>query len=99
MQVFTCPGAVWQNPAPQNSNGATETDNLPSDFCWTVKFTSFEAFMSPTLTEIPPLHVSVRLSLLVEVVTIFSPRRYNGFAFSNFAALDFSLATFEFLAA
>jgi hypothetical protein len=55
--------------------------------------------MSPTLTEIPPLHVSVRLSLLVEVVTIFSPRRYSGFALSNFAALDSSLATFEFLAA
>jgi hypothetical protein len=55
----------------QNWNGATETDILPSDDCWTVKLTSFEAFVSPTITEIEPLHFSVRLSPLVDVMTIF----------------------------
>ena len=38
----------------QNWNGATETDILPSEDCWTVKLTSFEAFVSPTITEIEP---------------------------------------------
>jgi hypothetical protein len=61
----------------------------------------------PTVAEIAPLHCNVRLSALVEAVTIFSPRRYNGLVFSKFAdfsasevgLLDFSLTTFEFLAA
>jgi hypothetical protein len=91
----------------QNWNGATDTVILPSDDCWTVKFTSFEAFVSPTVTDIEPLHFNVRLSALVEVVTIFSPRRYSGFVLSKFAdfsasevaLLDFSLTTVEFLAA
>jgi len=82
----------------QNLNGVTETDSLSSDDRWTVKFTSLEAFVSPTVTEIAPLHVTVRLSLLVEVVTIFSPRRYSGFTLSKFD--DFSACeTVEFLAA
>jgi hypothetical protein len=59
----------------QNWNGVTDTEILPSDDCWTVKFTSFEALVSPTVTDIEPLHFNVLLSLLVEVVTIFSPRR------------------------
>jgi hypothetical protein len=88
----------------QNWNGSTETEILPSD-CWTVKFTSFEAFVSPTVADIEPLHLNVRLSALVEVVTIVSPRRYSGFSkFDDFSAcevgvLDFSLTTLEFLAA
>jgi hypothetical protein len=56
--------------------------------------------VSPTVTDIDPLHVSVRLSALVDVVTIFSPRRYNGrcdFSASELASLEF--ATVEFLAA
>jgi hypothetical protein len=48
-----------------------------------------------------PLHFSVRLSLLVDVVTIFSPKTYNGrcfdFSASKFASVD--LAIFELLAA
>ena len=84
-------------------NGVTETDILPSANCWTVKLTSFEAFVSPTVTEIEPLHDSVRLSLLVDVVTILSPRRYSGcrFDFSlsgltslGFAGVEFSAAYF-----
>jgi hypothetical protein len=85
----------------QNWNGATETDILPSDNCWTVKLTSFEAFVSPTVTDIGPLHFSVRLSSLVDVVSICSPRIYNGccfdFSASELALLDFD--KFELLAA
>lgn len=85
----------------QNWNGATETDILPSGACWTVKLTSFEAFVSPTVTEIAPVHFSVRLSSLADVVSIFSPRRYNGrsfdFSASELASLDFAIV--EFLAA
>jgi hypothetical protein len=44
----------------QNWNGATDTVILPADDCWTVKFTSFEAFVSPTVTDIEPLHSNVR---------------------------------------
>jgi hypothetical protein len=80
---------------------------LPSDDCWTVKFTSFEAFVSPMVTDIEPVHFNVRLSALAEVVTIFSPRRYSGFVLSKFADFsasevalpDFPLTTVEFLAA
>jgi hypothetical protein len=86
---------------PQNWNGSTETVNLPSDDCWTVKLTSFEAFVSPTVADMEPLHFSVRLSWLVDVVIIFSPRTYNGCSFdvsaSELASLD--LARFELLAA
>jgi hypothetical protein len=82
----------------QNWNGATETDILPSEDCWTVKLTSFEAFVSPTITEIEPLHFSVRLSPLVDVMTIFWPRRYNGrcfdFSASELASLDFAVVEF-----
>lgn len=46
-----------------------------------MKFTSFEAFVPPTVTEIAPLQFTVRLSRLVEVVTIFSPRVFRFFAF------------------
>jgi hypothetical protein len=85
----------------QNWNGATETVILPSDGCWTVKLTCFEAFVSPTVTEIEPLHFNVRLSSLVDVVTIFSPRIYSGccfdFSASELASLDFAI--FGFLAA
>jgi hypothetical protein len=79
----------------------TETDILPSDNCWTVKSISFEAFVSPTVTDIEPLHVSVRLSLLVDVVTIFSPRRYSGccLAFSLSELASFRFAVVEFSAA
>jgi hypothetical protein len=83
----------------QNWNGATETDTPPSDDCWAVKLTSFEAFVLPTVTDIKPLQVSVRLSALVEIVIIFSPRRYSGFALSEFADFSTSLATFELLVA
>jgi hypothetical protein len=83
----------------QNWNGVTETDILPSDNCWTVKSISFEAFVSPTVTEIEPLHVSVRVSLFVDVVTIFSPRRYNGccldFLLSELASLGFAVVEFS----
>src|ERR1035438_6555064 len=82
----------------QNWNGATETDILPSDDCWTVKLTSFEAFVSPTVTDMEPLHFSVRLFSLVDVVTIFSPRTYNGccfdFSASELASLDFAIVKF-----
>jgi hypothetical protein len=61
--------------AAQNWNGATETVTLLSDDCWTVKLTSFEAFVSPTVTEMEPLHLSVRLFSLVDVVIIFSPMK------------------------
>jgi hypothetical protein len=99
-------GLTWrawgQNvPEAQNWNGATETVILPSDNFWTVKLTSFEAFVSPTVADIEPLHFSVRLSALVDVVTIFSPRTYNGgcfdFSASELASVD--LARFGFLAA
>lgn len=83
----------------QNWNGVTETDILPSDNFWTVKSISFEAFVSPMVTDIEPLHVSVRLSLLVDVVTIFSPRRYNGcclaFTLSELASLGFAVVEFS----
>ena len=50
--------------------------------------------MSPTVAEMAPLHFSVRLSSLVDVVTILSPRRYNGccfdFSASELASLDFA---------
>ena len=75
----------------QNWNGATETDILPSEDCWTVKLTSFEAFVSPTVTDMEPLHFSVRLSSLVDVVTIFWPRRYNGCTASELAPFDFAI--------
>jgi hypothetical protein len=65
----------------QNWNGATETDILPPDDCWTVKLTSFEAFVSPTVADMEPLHFSVRLSALVDVVATFSPRTYCGCCF------------------
>ena len=87
----------------QNWNGATETVILPSDDCWTVKLISFEAFVSPTVTDMEPLHFRVRLFSfsLADVVTIFSPRRYNGcrfdFSASELASLDFAI--FGFLAA
>jgi hypothetical protein len=55
----------------QNSNGSTETEILPCADCCTVKVTSLVALMPPTAAEIPPLHFTVSLSLLVEVVTIF----------------------------
>jgi hypothetical protein len=86
---------------PQNWNGSTETDSLLSDDRWTVKLTSFCAFVSPTVADMEPLHFSVRLSSLVDVVIIFSPRTYNGccldFSASEAASLD--LARFELLAA
>jgi hypothetical protein len=66
-----------------------------------VKLISFEAFVSPTVTEMEPLHFSVRLSSLVDVVTIFSPRRYNGCCF-DFSAAELASLVFaivEFLAA
>jgi hypothetical protein len=57
--------------------------------------------VSPTVTDMEPLHFSVRLFSPVDVVTIFSPRTYDGCCFdvlaSKFVSLDF--ATFEFLAA
>src|SRR3984957_20182010 len=72
---------------------------LPSDPCWTVKLTSFEAFVSPTVTESAPLQVSVRLSLLVDVVTIFSPRTYCGcplnFSLSVLGSLGFAVVEFS----
>lgn len=62
----------------------TETDIFLSGICWTVKSISLDAFVSAMAAEIDPLHVSVRLSLLVDVVTILSPRKYisRGFEFS-----------------
>jgi hypothetical protein len=84
---------------PQNWNGSTETAILPFGDCWTVKTTSFEAFVSPTVTDMEPLHLSVRLSSLVDVVTIFSPRRYNGCCLVFSASELASLAVVEFLAA
>ena len=57
--------------------------------------------MSPTVADMELLHFSVRLSLLVDVVTIFSPRTYDGccfdFSASELASLDFAIV--EFLAA
>ena len=95
------PSSMCVGQAAQNWNGATETDILPSDDCWTVKLISFEAFVSPTVTDMEPLHCSVHLSSLVDVVTILSPRRYNGccfdFSASELASLDFAIA--EFVAA
>jgi hypothetical protein len=82
---------------PQNWNGSTETDSLLSDDRWMVKLTSFCAFVSPTVADMEPLHFSVRLSSLVDVVIIFSPRTYNGCSASEAASLD--LARFELLAA
>jgi len=73
---------------------------LPSDGFWTVKSISFEAFASPTITDMAPLHFSVRLSSLVVSVTILSPRRYNGRSFDFYcepALLDSVMS--EFLAA
>src|ERR1039457_3384836 len=46
-----CAGRQAVGQMAQNWNGATETDILPSDDCWTVKLTSFEAFVSPTVTD------------------------------------------------
>jgi hypothetical protein len=40
----------------QNWNGTTDTDILPSVDRCTVNSTSFVTLMSPTLTEIAPLH-------------------------------------------
>jgi hypothetical protein len=45
---------------------------LPSVAFCTEKSISFEAFTSPTVAEMAPLQ---RFWLLLEVVTIFSPRR------------------------
>ena len=85
----------------QNWNGATETLILPSGDCWTVKLISFEAFVSPTVADMEPLHFNVRLFSLVDVVAIFSPRAYNGCCFDSsaceLASLDFAI--FGFLAA
>ena len=78
----------------QNWNGSTETDNLPSVDCCMVKFTSLVALRSPTLTERAPLHFSVSLSLLVDVVTILWPSWYRAFLLS--ALFDGAV---EFLAA
>jgi hypothetical protein len=55
--------------------------------------------VSPTVTDMEPLHLSVRLSSLVDVVTIFSPRRYNGCCLVFSASELASLAVVEFLAA
>ena len=86
------------HPNTQNRNGTTETDILPSGGFCTVKSISFEAFVSPTVTDMEPLHLSVRLSSLVEVVTILSPRRYNGrsfdFSASDFGAFDLAISEF-----
>jgi hypothetical protein len=65
-----------------------------------VKFISFEAFVSATVADMDPLHFSVRLSALVDVVTIFWPRMYSGccdFSASGPAAPD--LTASEFFAA
>jgi hypothetical protein len=98
-----CLSRVWKSSTMHqfgsNWNGATETDILLSDDRWTVKLISFEAFVSPTVTDMDPLHLSVRLSSLVDVVTIFSPRRYNGCCFDFSASELPSLAIVEFLAA
>jgi hypothetical protein len=56
----------------QNWNGSTETVILPSDDCWTVKLTSFEAFVLPMVTDMEPLHFSVRLFSLVDVDYLFA---------------------------
>jgi hypothetical protein len=52
-----------------------------------------------TVTEIEPLHVSVRLSLLVDVVAILSPRTYSGcclnFPLSELASLGFAVVEFS----
>ena len=57
--------------------------------------------MSPTVADMEPLHFSVRLSALVDVVATFSPRTYCGccfdFSASELASLD--LVAFELLAA
>ena len=50
------PNSMRVGQTAQNWNGATVTDILPSDDCWTVKLTSFEAFVSPTVTDMEPLH-------------------------------------------
>jgi hypothetical protein len=55
--------------------------------------------VSPTVTDKEPLHLRVRLLLLVDVVTIFSPRTYNGFRLDFSASEPASLAVVEFLAA
>ena len=85
----------------QNRKGATETATLPFDDCWTVKFTSFEALVSPTVTDMEPRHCSVRLFPLVDVVTIFSPRAYKGcrLDFSAAGLVSPGFAAVEFLAA
>jgi hypothetical protein len=83
----------------QNWNGSTETAIFPSGDFWTVKSTSFDAFVSPTVTDNEPLHLSVRLSSVVDVVTIFSPRIYNGCCLEFSACELASLAVVEFLAA
>jgi hypothetical protein len=54
-----------------NWNGSTETDVLPSGGRWTVKLTSFDAFVLPTVTDIEPRHVSVRLSAGEDELTIY----------------------------
>jgi hypothetical protein len=69
----------------RNWNGTTETDILPSEDCWTVKSIVFETLVSPTVAEMEPLHFGVCLLSLVDVVTIFSPKRYRGCC-SDFSA-------------
>jgi hypothetical protein len=65
-----------------------------------VKLISFEAFVSPMVTDIEPLHFNVRLFSLVDVVANFSARAYDGCCFeflaSALTSLDFAV---EFLAA
>jgi hypothetical protein len=102
LRCKTAPGSRWAEKfldfaEVQNWNGSTETEILPSGDCWTVKFTSFEALISPTAADIEPLHFNVRLSALDDVVTILSPRRYMGCWPSDFSASV--VGAVEFLAA
>ena len=64
---------------------------------WTVKSTSFEALISPTVTDRAPLHL--RVCLLVDVVASFSPRTYIGCRREASAFLPASLAVVELFAA
>jgi hypothetical protein len=64
-----------------------------------VKLISFVAFVPLTVAEIAPLHCSVRLSSLIDVVTIFSPSVYRGFSVSGFDLIASFAAAFGLPAA
>ncbi len=94
---------------PQNKNGLTETDIVPSVVRSTLKSICFCAVVSPTVTDNNPLQVTARVAQFLEFVSIVSSNLYTApclafcqiadFSASVVVLLTIAAAEFEFLTA